>query len=284
MNIGLEANAAYYSSAFDLFAGDVSLTPRYVYTGNRFTADLGLKVSKLLTREDLGEQYVYPAVNVSYLIVPEALKLFVKADGGGNFDSYSSTIASNHHVTHLMSSDIVGYTVERVGITAGLDGRLTDMFKYNIRGGYANYASYRHYTVVPSLSLVYAEAQKWFAALDWVLDVEDFRFDGSVSYDHFWGDYRAILRPSALTGRTAVEYNWRKRVMCGIEADFATASRMTAVSVPGYVDLGAYAEYATAWGLSFWLSAGNLLNQTIQRTPFYAEKGVFFTAGICLNL
>lgn len=284
MNIGLEANAAYYSSAFDLFAGDVSLTPRYVYTGNRFTADLGLKVSKLLTREDLGEQYVYPAVNVSYLIVPEALKLFVKADGGGNFDSYSSTIASSHHVTHLMSSDIVGYTVERVGLTAGLDGRLTDMFKYNIRGGYANYASYRHYAVVPSLSLVYAEAQKWFAALDWVLDVEDFRFDGSVSYDHFWGDYRAILRPSALTGRTAVEYNWRKRVMCGIEADFATASRMTAVSVPGYVDLGAYAEYATAWGLSFWLSAGNLLNQTIQRTPFYAEKGVFFTAGICLNL
>ena len=72
--------------------------------------------------------------------------------------------------------------------------------------------------------------------------------------------------------------------MVGVETEVATARKMAAVSVPGYVDLGAYAEYATAWGLSFWLSAGNLLNQTIQRTPFYAEKGVFFTAGICLNL
>ena len=284
MNLGLEVNIAHYSKAFELFAGDVSLTPRYVYTNDRFVADLGLEISKMLTREDVGEQYVYPAVNVTYLLMPEALKVFLKATGGGNFDSYSSTIASDHHMTHLMSPDILGYTVERVGLTAGFDGRLTDKFKYNVRGGYANYANYRHYTVVPSLSLVYAATQKWFAAVDWMLDVEGFRFDGTVSYDHFWGDYVTMLKPSKVSGRSALEYNWRRRVMFGVEAEFATARRMAAVSVPGYVDLGAYAEYATVWGLSFWLSAGNLLNQTIQRTPFYAEKGVFFTAGICLNL
>lgn len=284
MNLGLETNIAHYTKAFELFAGDVSLTPRYVFTNERFVADLGLKIAKMLTREKVGEQYVYPAINVSYMLFPKSLKVYLKTTGGGAFDTYSSTIAANHHVTHLMSPDILGYTVERIGATAGFDGRITDKFTYNLRGGYANYSSYRHYTVVPSLSLTYAATQKWFAAVDWGFDIEGFRFDGSVSYDHFWGDYQAILKPAALSGRSAIEYSWRKRLLFGVEADFESARRMTAISVPGYVDLGAYAEYATARGISFWASAGNLLNQTIQRSPFYAEKGVYFTAGICLNL
>ena len=54
--------------------------------------------------------------------------------------------------------------------------------------------------------------------------------------------------------------------------------------IPGYADLGVYAEYVTSRSLSFWLRGGNLLNMTIQRNPLYAEKGPYFTAGICLNL
>ena len=54
--------------------------------------------------------------------------------------------------------------------------------------------------------------------------------------------------------------------------------------IPGYADLGIYFEYAATRSLSFWLRGGNLLNMTIQRNPVYAEKGVNFTVGICLNL
>lgn len=299
MNLSLDANIARYSRAIDLLAGDVSLTPSYVYNNDRFSADLGLRISKMLTRQDVNEQYVYPAINVSYFLLPRSMKVYFNATGGGAFDSYSSTIAANHHVTHLMSPDILGYTVERVGLTAGLDGRVTDNFTYDIRGGYVNYSNYRHYAVdmssVPSFTMTYLAAQKWFAAVDWALDLEDFRFDGTVSYDHYFGqDYEgldpsvsggyAVLRPVALNGRSAVEYNWRKRVVCGVEADFSTARKGAGVVLPGYVDLGAYAEYKTARGISVWASVGNLLNQTVQRTPLYAEKGVYFTAGICLNL
>ena len=60
--------------------------------------------------------------------------------------------------------------------------------------------------------------------------------------------------------------------------------RMYIVEIPGYADLGVYAEYVTARNLSLWMRAGNLLNQTVQRTPLYAEKGVNFTLGICMNL
>ena len=54
--------------------------------------------------------------------------------------------------------------------------------------------------------------------------------------------------------------------------------------VPGFADLGIYAELSSSRKLSFWLRGGNLLNMTVQRNPLYAEKGVNFTFGICLNL
>ena len=54
--------------------------------------------------------------------------------------------------------------------------------------------------------------------------------------------------------------------------------------IPGYADLGVYFEYAPSRILSVWARGGNLLNMTIQRNPIYAEKGINFTVGVCLNL
>ena len=57
-----------------------------------------------------------------------------------------------------------------------------------------------------------------------------------------------------------------------------------AAKVPGYADLGLNLEYRTSSSLSVWLRGGNLLDMTIQRNLLYAEDGVYFTAGVCLNL
>ena len=306
ISLDLDVDYASYSGAFDSTGGNLSLTPRYVFRKNRFNADLGLRLAKMLTADDLKEQYVYPDVNVSYVLFPKSLKVYLRATGGGEFETYSSVIASNHHITHLMPSGSLGYRIERAGLIAGFDGRITDKFSYNLRGGYANYASLRHYAVEvvddPWLDVAYVGCQKWFAALDWAFDIEGFRFDGNVSYNRFWDNSdgygggrlgrNAVLKPAALTGNTAVEYNWKKRVIGGVDCEFSTAStgqfshneRIFNVRVPGYVDLGFYAEYATARNLSLWMRAGNLMNQTIQRSPLYAEKGVNFTVGICMNL
>ena len=313
MGIDFGANVAAYSGAFDMFGGDLSITPHYVFKKDRFNADLGVRIAKMLTSENLREQYVYPDVNVSYVLFPKSLKVYFNATGGGEFETYSSVVASNHHITHLMPLGGLGYNIERVGLTVGFDGRVTDKFSYNVRGGYANYSSLRHYEVEvvsdPWFGVTYVDCQKWFVALDWLLDVENFRFDGTISYVHFWNGAdvysgaglgrNAVLRPAALTGNAAVEYNWKKRIVCGVNCDLSSALTggfayvesvdsdsipVRTVKIPGYVDLGVYAEYSTARNLSFWLRAGNLLNMTIQRSPLYAEKGVNFTLGICMNL
>ena len=297
------ADIATYAGAFDVLAGNIYLAPRYVYRKDRFNASLGLRFSKLLKSDDDAgmfsspEQYVYPDVKISYVLFPQSMKLYFEAGGGNYVDTYSSLIAENHHLTHLMQPIHLDYNVERVALIAGFDGRITDKFSYNFRAGYTNYANMMHYAFdmsqAPRLYIEYVACQKWFAALDWALDVEGFRFDGTVSYDRYWGgssvydgsgsDQKVVLRPAALTGQVALEYNWKKRLLCGLDCDFST-SRKGGVVVPGYADLGFCTEYATARNLSFWLRAGNLLNMTIQRSPLYAEKGVNVTLGICVNL
>jgi hypothetical protein len=94
-----------------------------------------------------------------------------------------------------------------------------------------------------------------------------------------------MLAPSPLKGEMAVEYDWMQRLDVGVDCEFALSrSARSGFSVPSYADLGIYAEYAMNRKLSFWLRGGNILNMEIQRNLLYAEKGINFTAGICLTL
>ena len=107
-------------------------------------------------------------------------------------------------------------------------------------------------------------------------------------------DASGLFLPSAFTGDVAFEYNWSRRIYAGVDCLFATGRKGNVADllqgqthearIPGYADLGLYFEYAASRSLSFWLRGGNLLNMTIQHSPLYAEKGVNFTIGICLNL
>lgn len=291
---GFGGDFAFYSGAMSATAGEIHLVPRYVFKKNRLDISAGIKVSKLLAKDQENgmygskEQYVYPDVRLSYILLPKSLKVYFKADGGNRLDTYSSLIEGNHHITHQLPQLKLDYTVERVALTAGFDGRITDLFSYNIRGGYANYANMMAYGIAvaqtPSFFIDYVSSQKAFAAMDWVFSHRDVRFDGTVMYDHYFDlSSDQVLTPAAFHGNAAVEYSWRDRIIAGVDCNFATASKGSCV-IPGYADLGVYAEYATARNLSFWLRAGNLLNMTIQRNPLYAEKGVNCTVGICLNL
>lgn len=291
---GFGGDFAFYSGAMSATAGEIHFVPRYVFKKNRLDISAGIKVSKLLAKDQENgmygskEQYVYPDVRLSYILLPKSLKVYFKADGGNRLDTYSSLIEGNHHITHQLPQLKLDYTVERVALTAGFDGRITDLFSYNIRGGYANNANMMAYGLVvaqtPSFFIDYVSSQKAFAAMDWVFSHRDVRFDGTVMYDHYFDmSSDKVLTPAAFHGNAAVEYSWRDRIIAGVDCNFATASKGGCV-IPGYADLGVYAEYATARNLSFWLRAGNLLNMTIQRNPLYAEKGVNCTVGICLNL
>jgi len=69
-----------------------------------------------------------------------------------------------------------------------------------------------------------------------------------------------------------------------VDCEFSSARKGMDISVPGYADLGLELEYIVNRKFSAWARGGNLLGMTVQRSLLYAEKGPYFTLGICLNL
>lgn len=288
-----------YEGALASTAGYFSFVPHYIYEKGILDLDLGIRVSAVMSSGGTFAtkgQIVYPDIHLNLALIPDAMKFFVHVGGGDKLNTYSSLLERNHHLDIGYGPDgyasLMNVTVERVFTALGFEGRISRCFSYNVRGGYSNYKSalldgavaLNEDMYVPCVG--YSPYQKLFTALDWNLDLQGFRFDGTVEYNHSWGvpaDW--LVLPSAFVGDVAFMYDWNKRVFAGIDCNFASSrTSSSGFSAPGYADLGVSAEYSMNRRLSFWLRGGNLLNMEIQRNLLYAEKGINFTAGICLNL
>lgn len=290
--------AVYSYGGQTVVAGDVSIVPHYVLKRERWTLDAGVRLSKLFRSKetygwfDAKEQIVYPDVTVSFDIIRDAMRVYAVIGGGNRLDTYASQLKRNHHFDTsygLGNHPLLDVNVERVSASLGVKGRIGSTFSYDMHTGYVNYANaLLDAVVVDSLYLPgvgYAPYQKYYAAMDWRLANEDFSFDGNVTYTHAWGldDYAGLIAPAALTADVAFEYNWNRRIYAGVDCEYSTARKGTGVEIPWYADLGVYFEYALNRTFSVWARGGNLMNMSIQRNPLYVEKGVNFTAGICLN-
>lgn len=305
-----------YSGALEAAVSQISIVPHYVINRGPWNVDLGLRLAKIfrINKEsqcyNAKEQVIYPAVRVKYYAVPDALAIYLNAEGGNTLDTYSSLIERNNFVApdfaynRTVAGDryafgLLDATVERLALKLGFDGRISKRFSYDVHGGYTIYASGLLDAVIPANSGTleclpgygYASYSKLFVGLDWKWHAERIVFDGALNYTNAIGLEEAYSRfaPAAFTGDVEFEYNWNKRVFAGIDCVFSSA-RKAAVGndnymvLPGFADLGISAEYALNRKISFWLRGGNLMNMTVQYSPLYAERGINFTAGIRLKL
>ena len=295
-DLGVELDS--YSGGLESTFGAFYLVPHYVYSKGVFKVDAGVRVS-VLTDSEKGQlakgQVVYPDVKMTVGVIPDAMRLYLNIGGGDKIQTYASILEKNHHadLTYGLAGpmSLVNASVERVSAVLGLAGRITSYFSYDVKGGYVNYgnapleAAYELSEGVYAPAIGYSSYQKWFAALDWNLCLQDFRFDGSLEFTKAWGiENEFMAAPSLLKGDVSALYDWHKRIYAGIDCEFATSrSSAAGFKMPGYADLGVYAEYVMNRKLSFWLRGGNLLNMEIQRNLLFAEKGINFTAGICLS-
>lgn len=314
-DVGMDL-AAYNHPIYSTVSGEIHIVPHYVIAMNRFMADAGVRLAKVIrhaTPEGIfgaREQIVYPDVTVAFDAVPQYLRIYTHIGGGNRMNTYSSILERNHHYDLEFGRGLwplMDFEVERVSAALGFKGRV-GKFTYDLYGGYANYANALLDAVVigqpfddgtmeylPGMG--YSPYQKAFAAFDWDWKTESLHFDGNLEYAHIFGLKNAdgLFAPAAFTGDVAFEYNWSRRIYAGVDCLFSTERKGSVVNllqdgsvheavIPGYADLGVYFEYAPSHILSVWARGGNLLNMTIQRNPIYAEKGINFTVGICLNL
>ena len=305
------AQMASYGSGVRGTAGKFNIIPHYVMRRGRFALDAGVKVDMVIPSQDIelgniynadGQQYVYPDIKVSYNIIKDAMSAYVDLSGGTQMNTYADLLAMNHYYDYTYGQQCFDANIDRLHTQIGLKGRVGKKFSYNVRAGYAIAQAGILPTVLFSgeqlfSDMKYAQFNKAYTSLDWRWDTDSFKFDGTVCYTQTWNHKNAenLLLPAAFSGNAAFEYNWKRRIFVGVDCEFSTERKIaavpdhlkiiaSAVSVPGWADLGISAEYALNRKLSFWLRGGNLCCMTIQRTPLYAEGGINFTAGICLNL
>jgi hypothetical protein len=91
--------------------------------------------------------------------------------------------------------------------------------------------------------------------------------------------------PAEWTAEGHVFYNWGARIRAGVTVEGRSEMVCPAGgAVAGYVDLGLRGNFQLTPALGIWAKMGNLLNQEVQRVPFYAEKGLYGTVGISWNI
>ena len=314
-DVGMDL-AAYNHPGYSTVAGEFHVVPHYVFQyKRRLQADVGVRLAKVMRSGSpegifgAKEQIVYPDVTVTFDAVPQYLRLYTHIGGGNRMNTYSSILEKNHHFDLEFGRGmwpLMDFTVERVSAVLGFKGSM-GKFTYDLYGGYVNYANALLDAVVIGKSfsqddeylpgMGYTSYQKAFAGLDWGWNTESFKFDGALEYAYAFDmkNPSGLFAPAAFTGDVAFEYNWGRRIYAGVDCMFSTerkgsvmdslqASLAHEALIPGYADLGVYFEYAPSYSLSVWARGGNLMNMTIQRNPVYAEKGINFTVGICLNL
>ena len=304
------------------FAGVSKLTfaPHYLFRYGNWGFDAGFRIEALVHTGDSTcfaskGQVVYPDVTVDYQLIPGVMKAYAKIGGGTKVNSFSSLLAENHHfdMYYGHGKAYMDNTIENISAALGLEGRAGARFTYGVRAGYAMYGNAPLETVVVGMlpgddqlafmpGIAYAGYQNVYAGADLSWVTERIRLDAKATYRHSWYEDKepeGYFLPAALTGEVAFEYNWHKRIFLGMDCDFSTGRRQGSVlfpdgtikpaKVPGYADLGLNFEYLTTRSFSVWLRGGNLLgvnllNMAVQRNLLYAEKGIYFAAGICLNL
>lgn len=281
------------------FMGNLAALPHYLLTIGGFNLDLGVKLSYMF-RSDGGfypskSDFVFPDAYMSFEVFPDALVLQAAATGGDHPMVYSDHIESNPFFmpyAHYMDN-----SVERFNLMAGARGTVWARLHYNLKAGYSLWKNGFLYGCTES-SQTLRDGQFGYAPafgnlpyyhqfytdlkLGWASEVID--VDGHLLFRKTTIEEDWLFAPPVLSGDIKALYSWGGRVKAGVLLEGQTERYARRAVVPGFIDLGLYAELQMTRSLSFWLRAGNLLNQTIQRIPFYAEKGVWFSVGAQLNL
>ena len=261
--------------------------------------------------------FIYPDVHIDFHAVDDRLVLQTSATGGDRFNTLSGQFFS-----HPFSYDAqYGHSVERIRAMIGARGNFASRFRYDLQGGYARWTyapvegmvsyliSYlapgsdsgtlqpaetvQHRVLRPSL--VEKGFNILFVDLDYGWKSESVAVDGKLSYRHTNISDSGAFAPAAFTGFIRPAYNYGERMKGGLDVAWSTGRKASFTSpsetgevtnvyrVPGWVDLGVFAEYRFTHRFGFWAKGGNLLDQVVQRTPLHAEAGMYFTAGIVLN-
>lgn len=289
LGVGLET-----VSQPDGYAGNVALAPHYLMNLGNFRMDLGVKFSFLYRSEEnfcpQSSGFIFPDARVTFDVLADALVLYATATGGDQLITYDKLLSQNPFMAGtLWHTDNM---VTRINTAIGVRGNIRERFHYDLKGGFRWDDNAWTWGVeegsVPSMgSMGYASPLRTFYVMlntGWKsekLDVEADVYYGYTKIPDLQG--QVLFAPAPFKAKGHAFYSWGGRIKAGLTVE-GRSKLPGPMVIPGYVDLGLQASIQMTRQLGFWLKGGNLLCQTIQRVPFYAERGLYFTVGATFSL
>ena len=276
-------------------AGNIAITPRYVFENGDFTFDLGAKVSFLFRSDNTfyalpgaprGYNFpLFPEVRITYCLVPDSIALYAAATGGYVMNTIESLADENPFLGAFAGT--FDASIERVKARIGARGNISERFYYDLSAGYALMANSLLWGFTDAGLPAFGYVDKYHSFLvklesGWKGDRIDAQ--ANVLFQKTSLNEQRLFAPAMFEGNAKVVYNWGGRIHAGVTFEGTTERTTVLGSLPGYADLGLLGDIQMTRNLGFWLKIGNLLDQTVQRVPFYAEKGIYFTVGARLIL
>lgn len=310
-------NISDYGKLFDAQVLDWYLLPKYVIASQRAFLSLGVRIPFISSSGDsalLGSgsiQGIYPDIHASYTIVRDCLNVYADVTGGETVNTYAA-LKERYHFLNPSYQGITGTLLdnsdEKFHIRGGFRGNIASVFRFDASAGYSAvsngfmesvtgaplYVSYAC-DLLPCVS--YSDYRRVYAGFTAGYDRKPVFFDLAFLWNHtVLADGATGIAPSAFTGSARVGYNYNERIKAWVYGAFASgregcpnpvrpsAATLSTAYVPGYFDLGLYAEYVVNRNFSVFLRGANLLNASIQRVPLYAERGISVSAGLVWQL
>ena len=283
----------------------VEVAPHYAINTKRLNLDLGVKYS-YISRGDNSYLFkggiLFPDVHFS-LRLADAAVLQASATGGDKLHTYDSLLEDNPFLgAFAWYRDV---TVNRVHVMAGLRGSVAARFSYDVRVGYKwldNAYGWSYMDVPGSHSTGEIISLKMMPTMVYVSPLHTTYVQATLGWNSPSWDIQAyanysntpipkletevekhVFAPAVFNASGHIFYKWADRIKVGVTVE-ARSKLRNRMPIPGYQDLGLYAEYTFGRKMAVWVKAGNLLNQTIQWIPFHAEAGIYGSAGVKLVL
>ncbi|MCR5463798.1 MAG: hypothetical protein K6F06_04590 [Bacteroidales bacterium] len=259
---------------------------------------------------------IFPDVHISYGALDNLL-LYVSATGGNKVNTFSSIVFRHHFINPAMTyAPMLDNSVEKINAKIGLKANSGSKLQVEVDGGFALvgnglldsgrpvYSSANGPVISYLPSVAYSDYNLFYADALMDLKAGNLRVDGGLHIRKmtlkFDGVDFGLMLPRVSADFKAV-YDVNSRVYAGVRGQVSSGRRgycgflldgtdpldnafRQKVKVPGWFDLGLMGGWQFNRKLGFWLESGNLLCETIQRSPFYSEKDLWITAGITLNL
>ncbi|MBR5384310.1 MAG: TonB-dependent receptor [Bacteroidales bacterium] len=306
----VDADLTYYSQQCATLThglGVISIIPHFVFTNNRWTFDLGARITSHFAESELNyvrkPQLAYPDAKIRYTLVDNKVTLYANVGGGERINTITSLKEGDRFIgISMLPGEELNSSIERIRLDAGIRGNISERFGYDAFAGYSITSDKLLYSMKDRKEgdVIYVKSTPSYGLYNDVVMFAGLRagwhsrtvdVNGEVVFQR--SDIRkspedmAAFLPPALTASLTASYVWNERLGLTVGAAFASERKlddpMSLDRLPSWLDLQAKVEYRLTHKLSLWASGTNLLSQPVYRTPLHTVTAPSVTGGFCLN-